>query len=334
MVIQDLIDKLKDNDRGCETKCLDISQLHFDAADGEARLYNDYHSYYFKKDTVNPRSPKVVHAAKQFCKMIGVPYSFFDKNPEHMKNKMIDCWMPSLGRDSSMVLARLRTVGSETVFRALLPMEHCNITNVDIIGQLVGVVGGFNIDFVTGDERDDLMLYVRFVAEDSFNVFGDECAYGFSIMASDLGACPLCLNTLLYSKKSRTSMVASYGGGTGDFFKCDYTNIQPDDLKGLFPNLIERLQGQLPELRNKIQHAQEITSSTVDFSVKARELRMRKGLPERFHILLYQELGDAKIGSLWEFANKVSAVAKRFDILKRMKIESMAGDLIGLGFEK
>jgi len=333
-----LIERLQGHTKSCEDKCLDLKVLKFEAKEGEMRLYLDGtdRTYYFKSDPKNPRDPKIIHAAKQFCKIISVPYSFFAKNTESMKNQLVGCWLPSLKSEKSAVLGKLRkssTDANSSIIRALLPVEFTNIPNAEIL-TIIGeaIQDDFKVEFVIGDERDDLLLHVRFISNDSFEVCGEKCSTGFSVIASELGAVPISVETILFRDSSKAAMIASYSGES--FFETDYEGIQPAAVKELFPKLVGLLRGQLNDLQMKIQSAKGLTENKEDISGLLRSLRLHKGLNEKFHVLLYQEIENNEVNNRWDFVNRMAILAKDFDVATRVKIEKVAGELIGLTFEK
>ena len=333
--LQILIGRLQDYSKGCEDKCLDFQALKFEAKESEMRLYTDFRSYYFKSDPKNPRHPKVIHAAKQFCKMIGTPYNFFIKNPEYMRNQIVGCWLPTVSSEKAAILGKLRkTPESENyVIRALLPVEYTNISNTEIMALVGEAIGDdFKVDFVIGDERDDLVLHARFISNATFDACKEVCSTGFSIIISELGAMPISVDTFLFRNSSKASMMASYGGQS--FFESAYEGVQPATLKELFPRLICQLKGQLTELKSKIYSAKDKIQEKEDSTDLLKNLRFRKGLSEKFHILMMQEIEANPVENRWEFVNRMSILAKDFELTTRVKIERAAGELIGLCFEK
>lgn len=335
--MQEIMLKLKDQTKSCEDKCLDMKNLTFVCEKGEMRLQSTepFTRYYFKRDPKNPRDPKITHAVRQYCKIIGVPFSFFQKNPEEMKNRMVITWLNSLKSEKATVLAKLRRAGTDYIIRALLPVEYSNISNVEVMDQISAVVGeDFRVEFVIGDERDDLILHIRFISKNTFEISGEKCSYGFSVVMSELGASPLLVDTFLYKEELGTALLASYGAEP--FFSCDYDQIQPNDLKSLFPGLIERLKEQLPQIREVVQTAKETDADhKEDITPILKDLRLQRGLSDKFHTRLGQEvLEDEDVRNKWDVANKMSIIAKDFDVSKRMKIEKAAGNLIGLNFAK
>lgn len=333
--LETLIGRLKDYQCGCEDKCLDLQQLKFDVKEGEMKLFNDFHSYFFKSDPKNPRDPKIIHAAKQFTTLMGVPYSFFAKNPEWMKNQMVSCWLPTLKPEKATIFAKLRTTkeSKDYIIRALLPVEFSNIPNSEILSMVGDAAGDdYRVEFVIGDDRDDLLLHVRFVRKEQFEVCGESCSTGFSIIVSELGAAPVSVETLLFRNASKGAMLATYGGES--FFESDYSGIQPTTLRELFPRLIGHLADQLTELKNHIHEAKSKITCKEDINMLLKNLRLRKGLSEKFHTLMFQEIEKNPVENRWDFVNRMSILAKDFDSKARVVIERAAGELINLIFDK
>jgi len=333
--LETLIHRLGDNRGGCEDKCLDLQTLKFATKEGEMRLYNESHSYYFKYDPKNPKDAKVTHAAKQFCGLMEVPFPFFFKNPEFMKNEMVNCWLPTISPEAATVMAKLRRAkeAENYIIRAILPVEFANIMDVDVMTMVGEAVGDcFRTEFIIGDGRDDLLLHVRFVHKDEFEVCGESCSTGFSVMTSELGGAPFTVETLLFRNSSKASMLASYLGGP--YFESDYTGIQPADLKALFPKLLDRLTQQLPQLKDRIYAAKSKVTKKEDVKQLLGSLHLRKGLNDKFHRRLFQEIEKNPVENRWEFVNRMAILAKDFDAKRRLTIERVAGEMIDLMFEK
>jgi hypothetical protein len=208
-------------------------------------------------------------------------------------------------------------------------MEAVNAAILDDY-QILGVED--ETKFIIGAERDDLILQVRFISKEVFEICGEKCSVGFSVMCSELGASNLTVDTFLYRDASKTCLIASY---PESYFDYEYEKMQVDDLKDLFPSLIARIKGQLSELKLKVQSAKEETETKADIKEILKDLHLRKGLNDKFHTLLYQELdGNPNVKTLWDLSNKVALVAKNFDVLNRVRYERVAGDLLRLSFVK
>jgi hypothetical protein len=195
------------------------------------------------------------------------------------------------------------------------------------------ILDDYKIDFSIGDERDDLVLHVRFISKEEFDVCGEKCSVGFSVVCSELGASPLTVDTLLYRCASKASFLATYSSES--FFSFEYNRIQKTDLQNMFPSLITHLREKLIDIKQKIQVAKELTQKKENTQELLRSLRMYKGLNDKFHTQMFQELEkDESVKTRWDFVNKMSLVAKDFDVVKRLKIERTAGKLLDFVFKK
>jgi hypothetical protein len=191
----------------------------------------------------------------------------------------------------------------------------------------------FRLDFVIGDERDDLILHARFVSVDEFEICGERCSVGFSIICSELGVSPLLVETLLHRVPSKTSFLVTYSNES--FFSFEYEKIQKKDLQNLFPPLVLHLKESLLDIKNKIQAAKEIVEKRENVYELLQKLRLNKSLSEKFHTLLFQEVEkEESVKTRWDFVNKMSILAKDFSVDRRLKIERAAGYLLGLTFQK
>jgi hypothetical protein len=330
-----LIARLKTLTESCEDKFLDLKTLKFDINEGEMKLYDPFHNYFFKYDPKNPKDPKVIHAVTQFCKIQKIPYSFFAKNPEHMKKTLTVCWLPTLKPEKSSILAKLRkTKEKDHIIRALLPVEYTNISNVEVMECVASVIGDtYRLEFVIGDERDDLILHARFISTDEFEICGEKCTVGFSVICSELGASPLLVETFLHRVASKASFLVTYS--TESFFSFEYEKIQKKELQNLFPPLIQHLKTSLSEIKTKIQAAKEVAEKKENIYELLRGLKLNKGLNEKFHTLMFQEIEkDDSVKTRWDFVNKMAILAKDFPVDRRLKIERAAGNLLDLTFEK
>jgi hypothetical protein len=332
--IQTLIARLKDLEQGCEDKFIDFKILKFDIQENEMKLFNDTQMYYFKNDPKNPKDQRITHAVNQFCKIMEVPYSFFAKNPEYMKKDIVSCWLPTLTPEMASILGKLRKLDKGYVIRALLPVEFTNITNSQVMEALSHeVLDDFKIDFIIGDEKDDLILHVRFISKEEFDVCGEKCSVGFSVVCSELGASPLSVDTLLYRSLSKGSLVATYS--TESFFSFEYEKMQKTDLQSMFPPLMVHLREKLGDIKQKIQEAKEASQKKENIQELLRNLKLVKGLNDKFHTKIFQEVEkNEEVKTKWDFVNKMAIVAKDFPVDKRLKIERAAGNLLGLVFSK
>jgi len=329
--------------KSCRDLFLDLRVVTFTATEEEMFLECQDKSYfskplYFKSDPQKPKDPKVVHAQKQFCKFVGIPHGFFMNNRPQLKMEVVRTWQSGLIADDSKgrCIARIREAEDYCSIRAMVPENYALIPN----HELIGIINKSIIDpqkndpnlleFAMGDERDDLQLHARYLFGDKFDVCGQTMSVGFSVVASELGGSPLIVEALIHMVESKTSFVASYGAEP--FMKSKYEGIQPQQIKDVFPKLIERITQELPEMISRIV----AINTEVDPREECLRVNSWKGLPSKFKRSLFHELeGRAEdMATKLDFARHMSLIAKDFDFQKRLSVERAAGEYLNLMFSK
>jgi hypothetical protein len=129
---------------------------------------------------------------------------------------------------------------------------------------------------------------------------------------------------------SKTSFIASYGSES--FFKSKYEGIQPQQIKDVFPKLIECINQEMPEMITRIT----AINGKVDPNEECAIISSWKGLPTKFKRSLYHEASKCgeDMSTKLDFARHMSLIAKDFDFLKRLIIERAAGEYLNLMFSK
>lgn len=329
--------------KSCRDLFLDLRTVTFKATDEEMSLECNDKSYfskplYFKVDPQKPKDPKILIAQKQFCKMLGIPHSFFMNNRPQLKMDIVKTWQAGLEAEDSKgrCLARIRESEDYCVIRALVPETYALIPNHELI-RIVNesVINPEKkdpniLEIAKGDERDELVLHARYLFGDKFKVCDTDMCVGFSVVASELGANPLIVEALIHMTESKTSFIASYGAEP--FFKSKYEGIQPQQIKDVFPKLIECITQGLPEMITRIV----AINGKVDPTEECAAISTWKGLPTKFKRSLYHEASKCgeDMSTRLDFARHMSLIAKDFDFNKRLIIERAAGEYLNLMFSK
>lgn len=335
---KDIIKRLERWNKSCRDILIDLRSVNFYANDEDMYLtFKDKSVYskpiYFKKNPENPKDPSIQHPEKQFCKVLGVPHKYFMDSRPTMKTNMFRLHQASFGKDDgekAQYMARIRESQDYSVLRALLPMNHSLIQNNELMGIVSKSVDPDYIDFVHGDERDELVFHARCILKKDYEFYGNDVRAGFSVVASELGAGPLMLEVLVYDPVSKTSYVASYGGDS--FFKSDYKGIQPSDIKDLFALMLNRISDEFSELMEQINKSKK----QVVPEEEAYMVSSWKKLPPKFKKALFHEACECAddMSTNWDFARHMSLIAKDFESKKRLIIEKAAGRYLNLVFPK
>jgi len=287
----------------------------------------------FKRDPANPKDPKIIHAQKQFCRMLGVPHGFFMSNRPSMRESLVRTWQSGLETDDKRAkcVARVRQGGSVTMLRALLPERAVPPRAFDIVATIRESFGSaVNVLFSHGDDRDDLVLHARFVFGDRVPVDGIDLHMGFDLVFSELGACPMTVDAIVHDPLHVTTYVASYGGEP--FFGSKYEGLQPKELSDMFPGLLERIRAEAPDMAGAVRSASEGIYSIKQDCVSIVRSR---GLTAAMRKAVFHEATQATdIVTKMDLARHVSLVSKDFDSLKGLALERAAGHYINLCFPR
>lgn len=335
---QNLIDRLEMWNKGCRDMFLDLRTVDFVATEEEMYLkFKEKEVYdkpiHFKVDVDNPKDAKVVHAHKQFCKMVGVPHAFFVQNRPSMKTNIIKTWQAGLEADESKArcVARIRESDEFTQIRALVPEGYCTLQNHELIKTVTEAIPTvYQLEFSVGDQRDDLICHARYLMGDVFEVCGTDCCLGLAVTCSELGASPLIIDSFLYHLESKTAFMASYG--SDPFMKLKYDSIQPSELKEAIETVSKRVLGEVDEFVNRV----EILNKPIDPMEQCARIKSWYGVSGKFLKQLYHEASECEgdMESHWDFARHMSLIAKDYDITKRPSIERLAGKFLTLSFGK
>ncbi|MBD3261057.1 MAG: hypothetical protein GF334_05145 [Candidatus Altiarchaeales archaeon] len=340
--LDEILQRVKKWDTGALDLPLDLNDVSFVASDED--MYLEFKpdvpgyskSMFFKADPENNTDARITHAQKQFCKMVGVPHGFFMANRPSLRMKMVETWQSGLISDEDIgenCIVRLRDCAESSIIRAFLPVNAVPLKNSVLLDLVKDTVPDVHVEFVRGDELDDLVFHGRFFFDQEVDCAGLSVCAGFSLMSSELGATPLQVEALLHINNSNLSFVASYGGES--YFKTNYKGIQHDEITKMLPGMIRRIKDQLP-----VYIASVVARSTSDGSfmpkLECTKFNRSKGLPAKFKRALFHEVheNESEIGTPWDFARTIVSVAEAFDSTKRLAIERAAGKYLGMVYSK
>lgn len=337
--VEPLIGQLASWSQGCRDIPVDLRKVVFRAddsgmwlelsiGDGSTRRLD------FKRDPSNQKDPKITHAQKQFCRMLGVPHTFFMNNRPSIREALVRTWQSGLETEDRRAncVARIRESGSVSMIRGLVPSRAVPPTaEVVVQSVLNGLGGGVKVLFVHGDEKDDLIFHARFIVQKEVRASDAVFKMGFDIVCSELGACPMTVDSIVYDPVGDVSYVASYGGES--FFSSKYDGLQSKDITDMFPTLLTRI---LLESGDFVS-AMTAASSGGIYSIKQDcvHLTRVKGFTSAMKRAVFHEITQATdIVTKLDLARLVSTVAKGFDSLKALVVERAAGQYINLCFSR
>lgn len=336
-----IIKRLESWNINCRNLMVDLRTVVYESNSEDTFITFEDKSYYenrlyFKIDSQNPKDPKITHATKQLCKIIGLPYNFFCACRPSLKMNIMRTWQAGLSDDDkkSQTIFKIRESRDCSLVRAITPIKKSIIPLHEILNIIRRTLDTpFYIESVSGDKQDDLVFNARFILDKEYD-FNGPIFLGFSLTSSELDASSLILDVLIYNKLAKTSCISLYNGES--FFESDFTNLQPSEIKEIIPLMLNRLEEEVPEIISKMEDRQKNVDSNFAPDLEALDICRYKGLSSKIRKAIYHEVSECleEIRTPWDLATHVGLVAKDFESSKRIKIERAAGSYMNLHFSK
>jgi hypothetical protein len=333
--IRDLRKVLFEATDGCVNETLDIANMKFISSDEEMLLVlqnGTDQKYHFKMNRADPRNADTVHAHKQFCKYVKVPYSFFRDNRPHFRDAIVNAWQDGMRMQehTAMKIFRLRKGSEHQTIRALLPDNYTCLDNYEILDALIRDTEK-NLELVTfsGESRDSAIFHARILIGDEFEVDGNRLRMGISITASELGSSDLVLDCVVHCVEDGVGLIVSYGGES--FFETSYARIQPNEIRDIISAIPDRIADEWQICQQTIMQ-----NKWLGVDESCRVVSGIKKLPNNVKRDIRMECdscGD-DIKSPFDFARHLSIVGMGYEIRKRLEIERHAGRFLNLSLEK
>lgn len=340
--IIDLDNRLKVWHANCRDLFVDLRSINYIIEDEDTFIeFHDKNYFssrlYFKADPQSPKDEKIIHATKQLCKIMSIPYGFFASCRPTLKMNIFKTWQAGLADDNkkSQNILKIRESRGCTIIRAITPTTKSIMPLneiIEIIKESLNVP--FKMECAYGDEKDDLIMHARFLFDKEYT-FKGPVNLGFAITASELDACPLSIDVLLFNSLTKTYSIASYGGEA--FFKSDYVGLQASSLKEILPAMLSRFEDEVPDIFSRLEKKQEsFYNSVFCAETEAVEICKAKGISSKIKKAIFHQVSECieSIKSPWDLAAHAGLVAKDFDVLKRIKIEKAIGNYLNLFFSE
>lgn len=335
---EDLKSTLSVWNKNCRNLFIDLRAVDFKATDDDMFLTFKEKAFYdkplyFKNDPDDAKNPKLLHSQKQFCKFLGVPHTFFKNNRPSLRENIVRTWQSGLNAEEKpkkyQCVARIRESDDHAIIRAMVPVDYTMLDNSEIMDLIAGSVQvPYKLNLSSGATKDDLIFHARFLFDESFKVNGENVCLGFAVTSSELGACSLDVDVLLHNMESDTTIITTYGGDP--FFSCKYTGIRNEEIKELFPALIDRMRDERADIQGRLEEKLHL----IHPEVECASIKSIKGFSTQFKKSLYHEVSEAAsdMTTPWDFARHMGLIAKDHDIVMRTKIERSIGTYLNLVF--
>jgi hypothetical protein len=333
--LADTIQALEALVQDCKDVVLDWRFLKFQSSPDEQSLTDTATDtkYLFKKCD-DPSDAVGTHAVRQLCKMVGVPYSFFQDNRPSVRESFVGNWITSMAPKEDLeklVLLKVREGQGLNVIRAILPVETVTIPYHTILKNLSAYPVDITVDLdsATGILRDDLVMHARLVYEDTLS--DPQYFPGVAITVSDLGGSDIIIDLYLMHRQSKACFVALYGGKP--FARVQIARVQPAEITEILSSIPARLKD---EAETFLKSLEETEASYPGVERSCVIVSSKKDVPKKFKRAIHLEATSCfeDMATLKDFIRHAGLVAMSFDYSDRLKIERAAGSFGGLAYRK
>lgn len=285
-------------------------------------------------DGLTGRKELTEWSCRQLCKMAGIPFTFFRKSSPDLAKEAFEEWVPIMKRPQ--VKLALRSYGkSKEVVRGILPQDYPEVRNSEVISAIAST----GVDFVVEsakwmDTVDPPFIRTRFVIESMKDALGpgDDLHMGVDVLCSELAAAPLIINLLLFRLVCRNGAIAVYD--SKPYFHFDYRAGAIFDMVDVLTLGVNRLAEDSLMMFNAAKKTVGVTLTTEQAKLIIAEMVKTNSINKGVAVKTISEIDKSGASTGWDVANALTASARGFRDVLRLRYESAAGSLLGLNFTR
>lgn len=269
------------------------------------------------------------HARKQLCGLIKYPATVFQVNEASLNVTIMKERLPMVPAAQHLVKWVEDDEGRH--LRAILPHTYASIKDVEMLDLAKQTLPrDFKVNKMHFGETTSVC---RFVSErDKFNIDGREVSLGMNLTCSEVGGSKLILDSMIYVPVCTNGAIVTWGRER--YHSHNYRDLQAQDLRDIYTNLITRFTTERDRIKNILQEAaaKKMTRAQVTDVWKTfttHRLSSKKFMEEITGELEMQTDGTAL--SHWDLVNYVTQKAhERLPSDQRIRHEIFAGQALGL----
>lgn len=333
---------LEDTFRGYASDCVesvvDFSQVEYRCSDTSMELVIKDGSFSrpvmnFRINPADNKDPLAVHAHKQLCKILKVPYAFFAQNRPKMRETVVKNWIAGLipEESSSIHTLRVRSCRDVDIIRAIMPAKAVDYPNYRVVGSLIkyGESQKMTLSSIIGDEVDSPSTELAVRLGDVIEWAG--AAYRLALIAtfSDISTANIKVDAALMSEDGRHTFLLGFDHRS--LLDLSYQAMTPTDMDKVLSGLPGQLLDLKPILEDKLLQAQsreyfgvetslEIVCSQISTASVIKKMRRE----------FIRDDADEEYPDAVAFARGVASLAKSYDGTTRTLLERLAGSFLML----
>lgn len=334
--LEHLLATVRSHSEGCVDSIVDFSSVTFHTSDTAMWLGLSDGSFsrpdlHFRVHPTNPSDKIAIHAHKQFCKLVKVPYSFFVQNRPHMRETLVRTWLSGLtpGDKASKRLVKVRECREVNMVRAILPESHCGYPNHKALSSLIryGKSRDMQLAFLSGEESDSPRMQVTVKFGDTIPWNGRDYRLGIELSFSDVSTDNIVAEALLLPEKGEDSYMFTFEHGS--LLSLPYTAMSPSDMDRVISGLVPALEGLRPNISGILSAASGMEFLGIEASLEMVCDRIAsKSVRSKVRREFLRDDAAEDYSTSCLFAAGLARIARSCDGKDRESLERIAGSFL------
>jgi len=228
----------------------------------------------------------------------------------------------------------MQSGATRKILRGILPVDYPEVSNSSILRSLQQVKEPYVVESAGWlDDTHPSVLRTRLVFTNLQRVVsGDEMKLALDVTSSELGGCPLMGNLLLYQTICDNGQIATYGHRP--YFYFDYKSPLVLDLSDVFAAAMGRATTDVDVFMEKVSEAASTLYTINDARGTLTEMVKNGLLNKGVALKALGKLEKEGCKTMWDVVSALTAEAKGFRDLLRLRYEQAAGAMMGLMFPR
>jgi hypothetical protein len=324
--IDGALGKLREYDSNIFTQNIDVSKLDF--TDGEQHgmlVTEDGKRLSLTKDSVT-----------SLARFLKLPAGYLRTASSTLVNKSVHEFGEQLKNPIAQAIIHKNPVDNRFVLRGMISEgkkfreNSCMLDNVKkIFGDNVA------IEHAPWSVADHPAFFrTRIIWPDTeTTIQGDKVMCGMDLLSSDIEHIQDQINLLLYREVCTNGMVAEYG--KRPYFYMDNRKSSIFDYEAVVESISNRIGKDAPVFFDNVKNAHSDGMDRRGALDVLSDLENRRKLPKSFVVKTMTAIQeDPTFNTRWDLVNAITAQARKYKHMARLRYEAVGGNILGLSFKE
>ena len=323
--IDKALDRLKSYDENIFTQSYDVRQLTFAGEGDHGMLVTpDGRNLTLTKDSVTSLS-----------RFVKIPAGYVRTASATLVNKSLKEFGEQLENSTANAIIHKNPIDNRLTLRGVIEEgkkfrpNSCMLENAKrIFGDDIAVE---HAPWTTGEHP--AFFRTRLVwPNTAVSINNDPVMLGLDLLGSDIEHIQEQINIMLYRQVCTNGMIASYG--QRPYFHFDHKKSSIFDYEPVIASVSDRIGDDAPEIFERVRTSHGSTLTKQEAHDALLDLESRKKLPKSFVVKTMTSIEENPTFSReWDLVNAITAQARNYKDMARLKYEFVGGNLLGLNFK-